>query len=776
MDIGRTEITFVEPTGYNALLTPLGYGSTIGVWSTDVVLMYPTTTGKGWATGLNYGGLGAYDFVATETHPLPSWAEGKLGLLNRQVGQITFSVDAPVVVRMYNTYQWTNLPCCWPRVGWHRREDLEWCNAWGCGPTQSSTLVSWRVYERYFLAGTHELDTADAAYQFFTPADGTAPESDQPADLESAYIEIPAPTTYSTPKLNVSAPGYGTGLTPFDFGSSVDFWRNGIVLKRGEANNKGWYEESYPRTLDGRYYGSGFVATDAYPLPSWSEGALGLLSVSVGTITFTTDAPVIVRMFNTNRGLSWNDGNFGGIINENELWRVRFDLAWCNAWDCGPDNQESYVGSYWLAWERYFPEGTHTLDTTNMAYQFFTPADGTLPGSDQPVELSSADYIEIPAPTVYSTPKLNVSAPGYGTGLTPFDFGSSVDFWRNGIVLKRGEANNKGWYEESYPRTLDGRYYGSGFVATDAYPLPSWSEGALGLLSVSVGTITFTTDAPVIVRMFNTNRGLSWNDGNFGGIINENELWRVRFDLAWCNAWDCGPDNQGANVGNYWLAFERYFPQGTHTLDTTNTAYQFFTPADGTLPGSDQPAELASADYIEIPAPTVYSTPTVNVTNDYVVAPWEVNVTLTVSNGQLLNSAGFVATAADPLPSWSDGALGLLNVSVGTVSFTTDAPVIVRMFNTQRSVGYNDFYSYWPAIAGYELWRMRIDLAWCNAWKCAPDNQAGNVGNYWLLFERYFPEGTHTLDTANTAYQFFTPANGTLPGSEQPAALESAGS
>ena len=71
---------------------------------------------------------------------------------------------------------------------------------------------------------------------------------------------------------------------------------------------------------------------------------------------------------------------------------------------------------------------------------------------------------------------------------------------------------------------------------------------------------------------------------------------------------------------------------------------------------------------------------------------------------------------------------------------------------------------------------MRIDLAWCNAWKCAPDNQAGNVGNYWLLFERYFPEGTHTLDTANTAYQFFTPANGTLPGSEQPAALESAGS
>ena len=571
MDIGRTEITFVEPTGYNALLTPLGYGSTIGVWSTDVVLMYPTTTGKGWATGLNYGGLGAYDFVATETHPLPSWAEGKLGLLNRQVGQITFSVDAPVVVRMYNTYQWTNLPCCWPRVGWHRREDLEWCNAWGCGPTQSSTLVSWRVYERYFLAGTHELDTADAAYQFFTPADGTAPESDQPADLESAYIEIPAPTTYSTPKLNVSAPGYGTGLTPFDFGSSVDFWRNGIVLKRGEANNKGWYEESYPRTLDGRYYGSGFVATDAYPLPSWSEGALGLLSVSVGTITFTTDAPVIVRMFNTNRGLSWNDGNFGGIINENELWRVRFDLAWCNAWDCGPDNQ-------------------------------------------------------------------------------------------------------------------------------------------------------------------------------------------------------------GANVGNYWLAFERYFPQGTHTLDTTNTAYQFFTPADGTLPGSDQPAELASADYIEIPAPTVYSTPTVNVTNDYVVAPWEVNVTLTVSNGQLLNSAGFVATAADPLPSWSDGALGLLNVSVGTVSFTTDAPVIVRMFNTQRSVGYNDFYSYWPAIAGYELWRMRIDLAWCNAWKCAPDNQAGNVGNYWLLFERYFPEGTHTLDTANTAYQFFTPANGTLPGSEQPAALGSAGS
>ena len=378
---------------------------------------------------------------------------------------------------------------------------------------------------------------------------------------------------------------------------------------------------------------------------------------------------------------------------------------------------------------------------------------------------------------MYSTPKLNVSAPGYGTGLTPFDFGSSVDFWRNGSVLKRLQ-NGRGWRDESirYNGTLY-QYIGSGFVATDAYPLPSWSEGVLGLLSVSVGTVTFTTDAPVIVRMFNTDRSIGYAGiTSYWPAITGYELWRMRLDLAWCNAWDCGPDNQGANVGNYWLAFERYFPQGTHTLDTTNTAYQFFTPADGTLPGSDQPAELASADYIEIPAPTVYSTPTVNVTNDYVVAPWEVNVTLTVSNGQLLNSAGFVATAADPLPSWSDGALGLLNVSVGTVSFTTDAPVIVRMFNTQRSVGYNDFYSYWPAIAGYELWRMRIDLAWCNAWKCAPDNQAGKVGNYWLLFERYFPEGTHTLDTANTAYQFFTPANGTLPGSEQPAALESAGS
>jgi hypothetical protein len=244
------------------------------------------------------------------------------------------------------------------------------------------------VYERYFLAGTHELDTADAAYQFFTPADGTAPESDQPADLESAYIEIPAPTTYSTPKLNVSAPGYGTGLTPFDFGGSVDFWRNGSVLKRLQ-NGRGWLDESIRHS--GNYHGSGFVATDAYPLPSWSEGALGLLSVSVGTVTFTTDAPVIVRMFNTNwNWVSYFDNRYTGIITEHELWRTRFDLAWCNAWDCGPDNQGGYLGSYWLAWERYFPEGTHTLDTANTAYQFFTPANGTLPGSEQPAALESA--------------------------------------------------------------------------------------------------------------------------------------------------------------------------------------------------------------------------------------------------------------------------------------------------------------------------------------------------------------------------------------------------
>ena len=117
---------------------------------------------------------------------------------------------------------------------------------------------------------------------------------------------------YSTPKLNVSAPGYGTGLTPFDFGSSVDFWRNGIVLKRGEANNKGWYDGAVTLDTLRAILGSGFVATDAYPLPSWSEGALGLLSVSVGTVTFTTDAPVIVRMYNTNRGLSWIDGILWG--------------------------------------------------------------------------------------------------------------------------------------------------------------------------------------------------------------------------------------------------------------------------------------------------------------------------------------------------------------------------------------------------------------------------------------------------------------------------------
>jgi hypothetical protein len=81
------------------------------------------------------------------------------------------------------------------------------------------------------------------------------------------------------------------------------------------------------------------------------------------------------------------------------------------------------------------------------------------------------------------------------------------------------------------------------------------------------------------------------------------------------------------------------------------------------------------------------------------------------------------------------------------------------------------------AIHDLELWRERFDLNWCSAWLCAPNNDEHNLKSVvrsYEVFERYFPAGTHALDTDNAAYQFFKPANGTLPGTEQPAELKSA--
>ena len=87
--------------------------------------------------------------------------------------------------------------------------------------------------------------------------------------------------TFITPK------GYGAGLTPMSFGSVVDFWSSGRMLRYPDDGWRAWRDE-------------GYVATDAIPLPSWSEGALGTLSVShnVAEIEFTADAPVVVRMYN----------------------------------------------------------------------------------------------------------------------------------------------------------------------------------------------------------------------------------------------------------------------------------------------------------------------------------------------------------------------------------------------------------------------------------------------------------------------------------------------
>jgi hypothetical protein len=126
--------------------------------------------------------------------------------------------------------------------------------------------------------------------------------------------------------------------------------------------------------------------------------------------------------------------------------------------------------------------------------------------------------------------------------------------------------------------------------------LPSWSENALGTLSVNVGMIEFTTNASVIVRMYNTRKIIIDEQVAWSNALDDLDLWRERFDLVWCNAWACAPNNDENNMDSrYYQVFERYFPAGTHALDTDDAAYQFFKPADGTLPGTEQPAELESA-------------------------------------------------------------------------------------------------------------------------------------------------------------------------------------
>ena len=172
----------------------------------------------------------------------------------------------------------------------------------------------------------------------------------------------------------------------------------------------------------------------------------------------------------------------------------------------------------------------------------------------------------------------------------------------------------------------------------------------------------------------------------------------------------------------------------------------------------------------ETPGPD-YVTPTVNSTDGHTLSQW--------NNDSAVGTLS-VSSDLNPLPSWSEGALGLLSVDVGTVEFTTDAPVVVRLYNTKQNVGdCNRDNGYcnsdrWPNIDDMSLWRRRNDLAWCNAWSCAARGEANRVGTYWVVWERYFPEGTHALDTTLAVYQFFTPANGTLPGNDQPADLQSA--
>jgi hypothetical protein len=470
-DAGRTEITFITPKGYGAGLTPMSFGSVVDFWSSGRMLRYPD---DGWRAWRDEG------YVATDAIPLPSWSEGALGTLSvsHNVAEIEFTADAPVVVRMYNTppydTYWANAH---PELSlWRERPDLAWCFAWMC-TDQPQDVAKYRAYERYFPAGTYALNTRWAAYQFFTPAVGVSKESDQPAELESAVAAHPPPTTYDTPNVTVAAPGYGAGLTEYDFGSSVDLWATGRMLRYRDDGWRAWRD-------------TGYVATDADPLPSWSENALGTLSVNAGMIEFTTDAPVIVRMYNT---VKITNSAWLNALNLLDLWRERFDLVWCNAWLCAPNNDENnMIVDMYEVFERYFPAGTHAPDTDDAAYQFFKPADGTLPGTEQPAELESAAYIvETAATTTYDTPNVTVAAPGYGAGLTEYDFGSSVDLWATGRMLRYRDDGWRAWRD-------------TGYVATDADPLPSWSENALGTLSVNVGMIEFTTDAPVIVRMYNT--------------------------------------------------------------------------------------------------------------------------------------------------------------------------------------------------------------------------------------------------------------------------------
>ena len=109
------------------------------------------------------------------------------------------------------------------------------------------------------------------------------------------------------------------------------------------------------RTGNNAWIDVGTIATDSHPLPPWVEGALGLLSLNVGEqVNFATDEPVVVRKYSVTASSSSGD---------NKDWRKRDDLAWCNAWACDDNVDEIRV------WERFYPAGTHTLDTS---YAFFS--------------------------------------------------------------------------------------------------------------------------------------------------------------------------------------------------------------------------------------------------------------------------------------------------------------------------------------------------------------------------------------------------------------------
>jgi hypothetical protein len=324
---------------------------------------------------------------------------------------------------------------------------------------------------------------------------------------------------------------------------------------------------------------------------------------------------------------------------------------------------------YYQVFERYFPAGTHALDTDDAAYQFFKPADGTLPGTEQPAELESAAYIvETAATTTYDTPNVTVAAPGYGASLTEYDFGSSVDRWATGRMLRYPMSVWRAWRDTGYVATGCGSFAELVRKRARDAERERWDDRVHHRRSV-------------IVRMYNTVKIIIDEQVAWLNALDDLDLWRERFDLVWCNAWACAPNNDENNMDSrYYQVFERYFPAGTHALDTDDAAYQFFKPADGTLPGMEQPAELESAAYIvETAATTAYDTPNVTVPtstpNAYTLDSWRVNVTMSPDSL-------YVGTDADPLPSWSENALGTLSVNVGMIEFTTDAPVIVRMYNT----------------------------------------------------------------------------------------------